>query len=98
MPTIQTSECDPDTRGGGSLTLHTHTHTQVFVSLRAPNVYRQSEYIFDHNNTPTGRSGGGTAVLDDGDKHKRVIVVEVTVADRPSVQFEVVRRMDGRTK
>lgn len=45
-----------------------------------------------------GGRGGGTAVLDDGDKDKCVIVVEVTVADRPSVQFEVVRRMDGRTK
>lgn len=50
-------------QGRGVLSHSTHTS---FVSLRAPNVCRQLEYIFNHN-TQAGRSAG-TAVSDDGDE------------------------------
>lgn len=94
MPTIQTCERDPDRRGGGFLFLTLHTQV-LSLPARQISTDRRNTFLTTKH---SGREVRGTAMFDDRDKDKCVIVEEVTGTDRPSVWFEMDRWMDGRMK
>lgn len=92
IPAIQTSECDPDRRGGGvslSLSLSHYTLTSS-VSLSEISTDRRDTFL----TTKTPGQGELQCFLTD----KCVIAVEVKGADSPSDWFEMGRWMDGQMK